>query len=84
MILHVTPSWSVARKEKIMSQNLVAYLEIKNPDTNQFINITNRNTYDGYEFDKPQVFPVINYATPENEIKHARLRQLPATEVAGL
>ena len=67
-----------------MSQNLVAYLEIKNPDTNQFINITNRNTYDGYEFDKPQVFPVINYATPENEIKHARLRQLPATEVAGL
>lgn len=67
-----------------MSQNLVAYLEIKTPDTNQFINITNRNTYDGYKFDKSQVFPVINYATPENEIKHARLREgLPVTNITS-
>lgn len=67
-----------------MSQNLVAYLEIKTPDTNQFINITNRNTYDGYKFDKSQVFPVINYATSENEIKHARLREgLPVTNITS-
>lgn len=67
-----------------MSQNLVAYLEIKNPGTKRFVNITNRNTYDGYEFVKPQMFPVINYATPENEIKHARhLEGLPVTNITS-
>ena len=67
-----------------MSQNLVAYLEIKNPDTKRFVNITNRNTYDGYEFDKPQAFPIINYATPENEIKYARTHEgLPITNITS-
>lgn len=67
-----------------MSQNLVAYLEINDPDTKRFVNITNRNTYDGYEFGQPQMFPVINYATPENEIKHARhLEGLPVTNITS-